>query len=161
MTIYGTPSLIRKKFKQVTTISAAVEIDAPRLNVMIRETGAENVEKFIKRWLIDLNMTLDLSKPLSEIQIDFIAEIITQEYRDLSLADIDLIFKSAIKGDYGEFYENLNPPKVLRWFSDYQSERMEYCSMKTQRNHAQIKESPHADRNSEMTVKQFLKTKRK
>jgi len=37
-----------------------------------------------------------------------------------------VIMKRAKSGYYGELYESLTPPKVLRWFADYDAERTVY-----------------------------------
>ena len=115
------------------------------------------MKSYIKLWLIDLNMMSGVSRPLNEAQLDFIANTIINKHRDLSIADINVIFNNAIEGVYGQFYESLSPPKVLLWFTEYSTLRMDVCESMSFEKHLETKESYHDNRNSKLTVKQFLK----
>jgi hypothetical protein len=156
----SSPSAARVEYFKVLTIESAIKINAPRLGMAINTYGSTKMKGYIKLWLIDLNMMSGVSRPLNEAQLDFIANNIITKYRDLSIADINLIFNNAIEGKYGQFYESLSPPKILSWFVDYLTLRMDVCESMSYEKHLENKESYHDPRNSEMTVKQFLKDKR-
>ena len=81
----------------------------------------------MKTHLVYLNKMCDVKKPLDEDQIDFIAEAITSEpmLSNLTLLDFMIVMRRAIMGNYGEMFESLSPPKVLRWLRDYAEERAE------------------------------------
>ena len=80
------------------------------------------------------------------------------DYRSgLTIADLSLIFRNIQTGKYGELYGALNPPKILGWFSQYFSERMNICENNSNTQHSQRKESRNEPRNSETSIKGFLK----
>ena len=155
-TIYS-PSLVREKYNTVLTIKDAVKVNAPRLGKAVNEYGSTKMKGYIKLWLIDLNMMSGVSRPLNEPQLDFIANSIINKCRELSIVDINLIFNNAIEGKYGQFYESLSPPKILSWFDEYLSVRMDICESMSFENHLSNKDNPDYNRGSEITVKKFLK----
>lgn len=110
--------------KDVHTIESAAKIETPSLAVMRKEYGSVKTEAYLKLWLVDLNEFLCLKHPLTEDQIDFIAESIVQDFYNICVADIKVVFSRAKKGVYGEFYERLSPPKVVSWFRQYYEDRM-------------------------------------
>ncbi len=139
----------------------AIKTGAPRLGAAIKAYGDVKMSAYIKLWLIDLNMMSGVSRPLNDAQLYFTANSIINNYRELSIADINLIFSKAISGDYGQFYEALTPPKVLSWFKDYSLLRMDVCASMAYEKHLLNKENSHEPRNSGTTVKQFIKDKNK
>lgn len=74
-------------------------------------------------YLIDLCENVNLKRPLRDAQVDNIAREIVAEYYSLTVADIHVIFRKAKTGEYGEFYESLDMPKVMSWFREYFADR--------------------------------------
>lgn len=107
----------------VKTVEQALETKTPSLGQMIVKYGVEKVEPYIKVWLINLNETLNLKRPLKEHQIDECAYLIVDGYRNITIADINIIFKRAKMGEYGELFESLSVDKILRWFKNYFNDR--------------------------------------
>jgi hypothetical protein len=108
----------------VRTITQALSSDLPSLARLRREMPLEKVEAYIKLWLLDLNMLLDLKKPLNESQIDDIAFRVVDQYGSMNLADIKLVFSAVLDGDQGLVYDRLSIPTVMKWFKDYFEKRM-------------------------------------
>jgi len=131
---YSPKNCIRE-FKTVTTIEKAIEMDSISLSKMSKDIGDEKTEGYVKLWVFYLNQLLNLKRPLNEVQIDEIAFTVVNEYRNLTIADINLIFTNAKKGQYGEFYESITIPKVLKWFNDYSEERQATCAERSIRKH--------------------------
>ncbi len=100
---------------------------------MIKFFGEQKVGAYIKLWIINLNENLNLKRPLKEHQIDETANLIVSEFRHVTIADINLIFKTAKMGGYGEFYESLSIDKILTWFKDYFKERCEVAAAESRR----------------------------
>ncbi len=150
----------RSDFKKVATIFQAVQKGAPSLSLACRKFGGNFVKLYLELWLIDLNELTAVKKPLNLNQIGFISDQIINEYRNLTVADIYLIFNNAATGIYGKLYESMSPVEVLIWFREYYNERLEVCAQITQQEHLQQKENPHEPRSSEMTVKGALKQMR-
>ena len=78
---------------------------------------------------------------MSEDNIDLIALYIVQDFGNLTMSDINLVFTRAKKGNYGELYESLNTAKVLGWFTEYFEERMVTAGEMAVLSHNHIKNS--------------------
>jgi hypothetical protein len=110
----------------VQTIEQAIDTPSHSLSSLKKRLGDKKTEALIKVYLIELSEALNLKRPLTEFQIDEIAFEVLNEFYNLSMADIHVIFRRAKTGYYGEFYDSLNMPKVLKWFRDYFHRR---CSL--------------------------------
>jgi len=73
--------------------------------------------KFISKYNFNRNMT--------EMQIVSTAESISELYRHLTLEDLHRCFNKAVAGEYGNFYEGLDEPKILNILSQYDIKRDE------------------------------------
>lgn len=71
--------------------------------------------KFISKYNFNRNMT--------EMQIVSTAESISELYRHLTLEDLHRCFNKAVAGEYGNFYEGLDEPKILNILSQYDIKR--------------------------------------
>lgn len=110
------------KYRNICNTMQALNCDAPKLNILVRQLGEAKIMQYVKIWLIELNRALDLKKPLKEYQINQIAFAIVDRYRSLNLAEVNLIFKNAKHGEYGDLMR-ITVPTVLKWFKDYYSDR--------------------------------------
>lgn len=117
------PENFLPKVKALTTIKQVLEYKTSSLAKIKKFVGTVRTEALIKVYLIRLNELLDLKKPLSEDAINEIASILTAEYYNLSMTDIVFVTNQAMKGKYGELYESLTIPKVLKWFETHFEER--------------------------------------
>jgi len=112
-------------------VEAAIDHGGDRIVTLTKEYSVEKVEALLKLQLIELNDILDLKRPLSELAIDTIAEELVANYGNMTMADIYLVFRRAKLGHYGELYESINVPKVMRWFEAYFGERCEACAARS------------------------------
>lgn len=140
------PKKCSRTFREITTVEKSISLKLPSIIKLKKTIGEEKMESFIKLWLIDLNNILDLRRPLRENQIDLISFYIVNDYGNLTLSDIHLIFTRAKTGFYGELYESLNMPKVLGWFRDYFEERLLTAGEMSRREHGNIKEVNNSSR---------------
>ena len=84
----------------------------------------EQVEALIMAHLLALDAFLKQKNGLSTEEIELIADEVMNTYGYmLSFADINVIFRNAKLGKYGELYGNLSCPKIIKWFEQYASER--------------------------------------
>lgn len=97
---------------------------SPSIGSISRERGYEFTEAFLSAWMVNLNEILNLNKPMSESQILICVSEIISLYPSLKVADLTLLFKRIMAGEFGEFYESISIPKVLTFFRDYNEERM-------------------------------------
>ena len=117
------PEKFWPKVREIKTIKQVLEQKPSSLAKIKKSVGTVRTEALIKVYLVKLNDLLDLKKPLSEEAINEIANILTTEYYNLSMTDVVFVLQQAIKGKYGEMFESLNIPKVIKWFETYFNER--------------------------------------
>jgi len=124
---------------EVKTIQQAVSLSTPSIGSVNRDYGVKKTMAYIKLWILDLCQSVNLKRSLTESQIDEIALLIVTEFNNITLADAYLVFKNAKMGKYGSFYESLDCPKVLTWFTEYLDERMSLAMNNTLTAHNEHK----------------------
>lgn len=119
------PNVLNKELKTLRSVTDVLKVagDYPTLGKLKAINGPEKVEALIKAYLTNLSDLVNMARPLNEKKIDAIAERVVTKYAVLTVADINFVFNSAINGDYGSFYESLDVPKVMAWFSSYFEDR--------------------------------------
>ena len=91
----------------------------------------EFVKSVLMVWLIGLNEFIygnDMQKSLTENQIESTAETLIEmpEFRNITIADLSLVFKKAYSGEFGELYGRIRPDVIMKWFVKYFDNR---CSV--------------------------------
>lgn len=130
VTVYD-PEKLNRKLVTVKTVNDALKIahdyptSFPSLAKIRTHYGSEATERIIKLYLIELSELVNLKRPLTEKQIETIAMEVVARHYAMTIADVHVIFKKAINGEFGDFYESLDVPKVLKWFDQYFDERCE------------------------------------
>lgn len=107
----------------------------PSLSRLSRNYGSQKIESVIKLYLVELCELVNLKRPLTERQIDAIAMEVVSRYYALTFADVHVIFRKARNGDFGELYESLDMPKVMKWFADYFNDRCDAGENMSLREH--------------------------
>lgn len=124
-----------KVYKNLRIVDDCFESNSPSLAVIQRDKGLDFTEAFLMAWLINLNEILNLNKPMSESQIILCVSEVLNNYSNLKIADLTLLFKRIMAGEFGEFYESISIPKVLTFFRDYNDERLNRAEEISIRNH--------------------------
>jgi hypothetical protein len=133
------PNKLKQDLALVRTVNDAIETSTPSIGLLCRTVDVKKTQAYIKLWVLDLVTSVNIKRQLTEGQIDEIALYITTDFRNLTLADINLIFKQAKLGHYGEFYESLDVVKILGWCTKYMEERTSAFVRKRDNEHAQTK----------------------
>ena len=60
---------------------------------------------------------------MNDVQTQETAILIVETYPSLTIADINLIFKRAKLGKFGQFYDRLDGQLILGWIDTYFDER--------------------------------------
>lgn len=132
------PASIVKTFAEVKTTTdclALQDAGEPVLKAIARQGNGKQLEATIALNIAALDRFLHLKNPLSEEEIDFIAEQIVDEFGyALTLADLHLILKRAKAGQYGKLYERLSAPDVLNWFREYYEARLDAAEQRNLTN---------------------------
>ncbi len=116
------------KIKQTTPRDVLVlmkQTPVSSLRTFARQDETKTVA-LIKLHLVNLNKMCDVRRPLTEAQIDVIADTMITDslLAQMSMLDFMVVMRRAITGYYGEMFESLTPPKVLGWLNKYMDERM-------------------------------------
>ena len=115
-------------------------LDSHSIGKLQREESKNFTEGLLLGWLIYLNEILNLKNPMSETQMILASQLICEEFYMLKMADLTLLFKRIISGQYGEFYERLSIDKVLTFFRNYLEERFEIAIDQSYRAHRDLKQ---------------------
>lgn len=128
-----TPELMRGQLQAVRSPQQALAVAGqyPTLANLRRRYG-DKAEIVIKLWLADLSELINLKRPLNRRMIDVIAREVMTRYYTLTIADIHVVMQRAIAGEWGDYYEALDVPKVLRWFASYFDERCSLAELESQ-----------------------------
>lgn len=128
LTTYS-PKEVSKAFRNVNSVSDALDVykhhHIATLQGLQRNMGENKILALIKLYLIELNDLLGLKVPMSEAQIDAVAEEVLVKYRYFTMADINLIFRRIKCGEYEKLYDRLTMPQLMRMFAAYDDERCE------------------------------------
>ena len=133
-------SLTISSNKPIVKIEDCILSKLPSLAKIRKDEGEEKTLSFIKLQLIELNELLNLSKPMSETQINFTSQVILEEFYMLNISDLKLVFKNIAIGKCGNLYQSLNPPKLLSIFREHLNERMNLGAEITMRQHQEHKQ---------------------
>lgn len=129
-----------RQLSRCRTIALAMNSNTPTIGSLVRSMGTKKIEAYIKLWILDLNLSLDLKKPLKPHQIDQIAFRIVDQFRNLNIADINLIFTNAKFGEYKGVYDRITIPTVMKWFKQYFDDRIDIAADQSYVNHISFKE---------------------
>jgi len=130
--------------------------DMPSLWDVEKAYGYECLQAYLEGWIVNLREFVNVGKRMTDNQTFETAMIILQDYKCLTIADINLIFKRAKSGYYGNLYDRLDGQIILGWFRKYFSERCsaaaedsineasKYKEVNTQRTSDKIAQNEHA-----------------
>ena len=126
---------------KLVSIKDAINSNSYSLGKLQREHSRKFTESIISNWLIYLNETLNLNNDMSIEQIRLASVLICEEFYMLKMADLTLLFKRIISGQYGEFYERLSIDNVITFFRNYLEERFEIAIDQSSRDHINNKQN--------------------
>lgn len=134
MTRYS-PKQCAAAFREVRTTEQAIAIaksgNIATLFALQRHFGADKVAALLKLFLIELNEVLGLKAPMTEAQIDQVADEIIARYRYLTMADINLVCRRIKCGECGKLYDRLTMPQLMSIFADYDNERADIAAQQS------------------------------
>lgn len=119
------PAQIFKDLKTINTPAKCIQSDTPTLGQLSRDNGEEMTEGYICLWIAFIQDMVGVKNKMNNMQIQMCAEMLFGEFKQLKIADINLISQMAIRGEFGMFYESISIPKVLEWFRTYFDQRYE------------------------------------
>lgn len=126
-------------YRNLVVVDDCLMSKSPSLALVCREKGVEFTQAFLSAWLIHLNEILNLNKPMTEAQIVLCVSEVISRYGYMKIADLTLLFKRIMSGEFGEFYESISIPKVLTFFRIYNEERLNRAFEVNNRKHQEYK----------------------
>jgi hypothetical protein len=114
---------VQKKCKDINTPAKIFNADLPAISGIKKAYGADFTQAYIEAWIVNVCEFLNIGKNMNPNQIYDTAELIAEEFHYLTVADINLIFKRAKLGRYGQIFDRLDGQVILGWFRSYDHER--------------------------------------
>ena len=128
-----TPKYIREATAAIHTPRQSVELAksgqayAPTVRKVVRELGTNAMVMMIKLQMVELNLVLNLARPMNDGMIiataPLIVDHILEDDCDITLADLRIIFDRAKKGTYGSFYGGIGSADIIAWIDGYIAEK--------------------------------------
>lgn len=119
-----TPVQCMKLYSKVTTAIEAYNTQSTSLAALKKQYSPDWTQAYIAVWIVNINEFFNVSRPMSDSQVEETAFHILTIYYYLKISDITLIFNRAKRGEFGQLYESLDGSKILSWFEKYAVERM-------------------------------------
>lgn len=118
------------------------ENNTPSLGYICRVLKNEQLAlALVKLHIIDLLDFINPARSMNIEQVEQTAELLISDYSYLKIADLLLVFKKAKKGDFGQLYEGIDGMKILQWFTQTWSDRMDAAEMASQQEAARHKQA--------------------
>lgn len=116
----------RLKKLSVTNFKTLSQTKTPTLtNIKIYQ--GEPVAKSVLHELIwGMRDMFNFRNNLNDAQCELLADLILTDFYHFTIADIKLCFAKAIKGDYGQVFQNIDIMTIFSWFNTYLTDRTEY-----------------------------------
>lgn len=116
---------VNKICRKINDYPAILNSGLPTLGSIVKRFGFDFTQAYIEGWIVNLRDFVNVGKKMTDQQTMETAMLILDEYRSITIADINFIFNSAKKGKYGQFYDRLDGQMILSWFDKHFSERCE------------------------------------
>ena len=116
---------VNKICRKINNYPAILNSGLPSLGSIVKRFGFDFTQAYIEGWIVNLRDFVNVGKKMTDQQTMETAMLILDEYKSITIADINFIFNSAKKGRYGQFYDRLDGQMILSWFDRHFSERCE------------------------------------
>lgn len=138
LAIYN-PTQAVLKLKGCNTPAKCMTSGTPALAEIRKEKGEDSTLTALELWIVDANEFFNLPRPMGPSQISQTAIMLLSDFYYFRIADINLVFTRAKKGQYGELYGSLDGMKIYSWFEQYDNERSQIAYSDALREHDNLK----------------------
>lgn len=114
------------------SVAECVRANTPTLAEVIAGGGREQMAAFIEANIVGLAGFCNLGASITPAQIQMTTEMILGEFGNLTIADVNLIFRRAKMGEWGVFFGRLDGQMILSWCAQYLNERCDYCAVQSE-----------------------------
>ncbi len=120
------------------TIEKVIDSKLPSIALMQKKYGDKKVMETVAEMVVGTIEFFNVPK-LSAMQVKLTTEFICgageDEYDYLNFADINLCFKNAMRGKYGELYNRIDGQIILKWLNNYAWERATLIEERSYQKH--------------------------
>ena len=134
---------VQKQLRKVSTVPAALESGTPSIAIINKKFGEDFTQAYIEGWIVHLREFLNIGKKMTDQQTQETAMMILDEYYNLTIADINIIFKRAKLGRWGQIYDRIDGQIILSWFDQYFRERCKAAQEKSIQEADRYKGDPY------------------
>lgn len=107
----------------ITTLRKSVESSLPSIGSIVKQIGYRETAAAIVLHIERLEMMLNVAKPMQPEAVaetaKYVLDSCIESGININAADIDIIFKKALSGDYGKFYGSIGCADIITWFNSY------------------------------------------
>lgn len=111
---------------RVSTFTEAVKSTSPVLKELVSEHGEIMVKAILTKKIAGIVKFFNVGKSMNDIQIADTISLILEHYPRLKPEDIELCFKKAKSGQYGQLYDRLDGQVILGWIFAYTQAKSEF-----------------------------------
>ncbi|MCF8299352.1 MAG: hypothetical protein K9J13_17520 [Saprospiraceae bacterium] len=123
--------MVQRQLKKIDNVSDALETSTPAIVKIKKIFGEDFTQAYIEGWIVNIREFLNLGRKMTDEQTRETAMMIVDEYYNLTIADINIIFKKAKLGRWGQIYDRLDGQIILSWFDKYFQERCKAAADKS------------------------------
>lgn len=123
----------------IKTFEQLHSIEMPTLTYMISRHTEDSIIALIELKIMVCLEFFNLKMTMTDEQIKKTAELILDDYQWLTIPDVDMCFKSAMKGQYGKLYAAIDGQVILGWFTQYSKDRSNAMEELSLRQHYELK----------------------
>ena len=117
----------------VKNFECLTQTETPTLATVKKYNGGLVTRAVLLLLLDQLTAQFNFKNNLTDEQKETIAELILDDYYHFSIADIKLMFKMGIRGEFGQTFQNLDPSTVYGWCGEYLDRRSAYIFTQRQK----------------------------
>lgn len=122
---------VQRACRTMQTAIQCAESGMPILSVMRRTYGEDWVAAYLAAWIVNVQEFFNISAKMNDNQITETAYMILDDFWALNVADVNLVFKQAKQGQYGQLFGRIDGAIIYGWFQAYFDGRCNACENKT------------------------------
>ena len=143
---------VQKKCRRVATLQQAISMDMPSLAIINKQFGDDFIQAYIEGWIVNLREFLNIGRKMTDAQTQDTAILIIDQFYNITIADVDLIFKKVKLGHFGQIYDRLDGQVILSWFNDYYGKRCDAFAEKSIQEAEKFKSDPFQRTSEPMSI---------
>lgn len=148
---------VQQKCRRIENFPDILKSGMPSIATVKRKFGDDFIQAYIEGWVVNIREFINVGKKMTDEQTRETAILIVDEYYNMNLADINMIFKNAKLGKYGKYYDRLDGQIILSWFEQHFSERCRLAAEESIREAENYKDDPFQRTSTYVKMNEFIK----